>query len=139
MCGILITIHLNWVGILHYGLRDAKFMITPIDRQNGRGVRAIVLNKTAFIQIVSSDLIRIFHDRKYVFYCPGHHTALFTYFAVHRVSLSRLRWSKENDGAILSFNKVLHQWLNTLAIEFVLSLCLTEDIVELKNISIVAI
>ena len=79
------------------------------------------------------------HNSQDVFDGPRHDTALLASLAVKRVGLSRLRRSKEDDSAILTLDEGLHDGFDALPVELVLSLHFAEDIIELEDVSIVAV
>lgn len=58
---------------------------------------------------------------------------------MHRVGLAGLRRAKQDDGSVFTFNKRLHCSLDTLLVEFVLSLPFAEDVIEVEDISIVTL
>ncbi len=86
-----------------------------------------------------SVIIGILDNRKNVFDGSWHDTALLTRLPLKRVCLSRLRWAKEDDRSIFTFNKGLDKGFDTLSVELILLLDFAEDIVKVKHVGIISI
>ena len=139
--GALLTINLNWIELIlwHDLSGNAKSVVCTIDWQNWLRVCPIVFDKTAAIQIISTNLVRVLYYWQYIFDSSWHNTALFSHLAVDGVSLAWLGGTKEDHGAIFTLDEVLNEWLDTLAVELILFLGLTEDIIKLKYTCIISI
>ena len=137
--GTAIAIDLDLGTVLVNVPRNAKLVIGSINWKNRLGVSPKILNQARPIKVVISLLISVLYNSEDILDSPRHNTALFASFAMQRVGLSWLWGSKEDDSAIFAFDEGLNHGFDALAVELVLSLHLAEDIVELEEISVVAI
>lgn len=134
--GIAINLDLR---ALQNVLRNAKLVIRSVYRKYRLGVGAEIFQQARPVQIVNSMLIRILDYGKDILDSPWDYTSLFTSFTMQRIRLSWLGWSKEDDGAVLSLDEGLDHGFHALPVELLLSLHLAEDIIEFKDVRVVAI
>ena len=84
-------------------------------------------------------IISILNNGKYIFDGSWHNTSFLARLSLKRVSLSRLRWAKENDRSIFTFDEGLDERFDTLSVELVLFLDFAEDIVKVEHVGIISI
>ena len=97
MCTLLadtaVSVNLNLrVVALQDVLWNAKFVVLGVDRENGLGLRAEILDQTRAVEIIvvpsEAMLVGVLDDREHVLDGSWHYTPLFTGLTVQRVCLS---------------------------------------------------
>ncbi len=86
-----------------------------------------------------SVIISILDNRKDIFDGSWYDTALLARLSLQRVSFSRLRWAKENDRSIFTFDEGLDKGFDALSVELVLLLDFAEDIIKVEHVGIISI